>query len=110
MVRQIVDSYIHPTDVKIYYENNVPYMEYRGITKDFNNDTCEVYLRKIPLTISTITYTDNLYEPNEVEITFIGLEDKFSGIYRPEFKTIEKNMTKAQIEKELGYKINIIDK
>ena len=30
MVRQIVDSYIHPTDVKIYYENNVPYMEYRG--------------------------------------------------------------------------------
>lgn len=102
---------IHPTDARIYYENGVPYMEYKGITHDFNNDKCEVYLHRVPLTISALEYTDNLYDPNEFSVTFTEKEyGIFHGKCRPVVKTIERTMTKAQIEKELGYKVNIVDK
>lgn len=101
---------IVPTDVKIYYENGTPYMEYRGVTQNPRFDKVEIYLPKISLSISSIEYTENLYDPDELHVTF---SDKYlvhphKNVFTA--KTIERNMTKAQIEKELGYKVNIVEK
>ena len=95
-----------PTDVKIYYENGIPYMEYRGVTNNFSDDKFEVYFPKIPLNISEFTWDEDYTTVSQLSVTFENYL-KISEV--PRFKIIEKNMTKAQIEKELGYKINIID-
>lgn len=107
MVNTLCKS-IKPIDVRIYYEDGVPYMEYRGITNDFCNDKFEIYLPKIKLEISEFTWTEDCCSFDSLEVTFAN--SNIAGLYKPQFKIIEKAMTKAQIEKELGYKINIIDK
>lgn len=97
---------VQPIDVKIYYENGVPYMEYRGITNDFSNDKFEVYFPKIGLEISEFTWEEDYCAPSRLSVTFDGF---IKNLGKPRFKITEKTMTKAQIEKELGYKVNIID-
>ena len=98
---------IFPTDAKIYYEDGSPYMEYKGITYDWRNDKVEVYFPKISLNISEVQLMEetNGYETLDVTFSVQGFKLK-----KPVFTTIERTMTKAQIEKELGYKVNIVEK
>ena len=101
---------IIPTDVKVYYENGIPYLEYRGIPQNGSFDKVEVYIPKINLNISSIEYTSNLYAPNELNVTFSANHIIEPNNYNVVVTVIERNMTKAQIEKELGYKVNIVEK
>lgn len=107
-------SYIYnikPIDAKIYYEDGMPYMEYRGVTQNFCHDMVEIYIPKIKLEISSLTWStdiDHSGHYDQLEVTFS--DDNIKDIYAPQFKTIERTMTKAQIEKELGYKVKIVDK
>lgn len=109
----IYSTNLQPIDAKIFYENGTPYLEYRGMTTDWNGDQIEVYLPKVSLTVSRIEYSEESVKG--IYDRFIELNVEFSSkdYRRPEeammVKTIEKAMTKAQIEKELGYKIKIVD-
>lgn len=101
---------IKPIDAKIYYEDGVPYMEYRGVTQDCCMDKFEVYFPKIKLEISEFSWTEDINDypySNNLEVTFA--DQNIAKLYGPRFNIIEKAMTKAQIEKELGYKIKIVD-
>lgn len=110
---KIYANNVQPIDAKIFYENGVPYLEYRGMTSDWNGDKIEIYLPKISLQVSCVEYNEDsmrgVYDRLiELNVTFSGKDYR-----RPEealiVKTIEKAMTKAQIEKELGYKVKIVD-
>lgn len=101
---------IKPIDAKIYYEDGVPYLEYRGMTQNFCNDMVEVYIPKIKLEISAVAWEEECirYDTlNKLEVTFS--DETITRQYSPQFKTIERTMTKAEIEKELGYKVKIVD-
>lgn len=99
---------IIPKDVKIYYEDGIPYMEYRGIANGFNCDKFEVHFPKIKLEISEFSFEEEYYSPSKLNVTFS--DENVRNLYKPTFKIFEKTMTKAQIEKELGYKVNIVEK
>lgn len=98
---------IKPIDAKIYYEDGVPYLEYRGMTQNFCNDMVEVYFPKIKLEISAVTWSEEINCDSQLEVTFA--DNAISTLYSPRLKTIERTMTKAEIEKELGYKVKIVD-
>ena len=100
------DSVVFPTDAKIFYEDNKPYLEYTGMVAGINGEEVKIHFPKISL------------EFQEAEINFDRdmMTTTFSSqtlIQSPEDKMtlqiITRNMPKKEIEKELGYKVNIID-
>lgn len=113
MLNTVYANNVVPTDAKIYYENGVPYLEYKGIATDWSGDKIEISLPKINLFISQIEYSEEsirgIYDRLiELNVTFSGTNyNKLENVLST--KTIERTMTKEQIEKELGYKIKIKD-
>lgn len=106
----IISSGVHPTDVKIYIEDGVPYLDYVGTFYATDDSKCKVHFPKIGLTFSKVTQ-----EKEEEEYDYFGykqrvitkfdifaVDDKWAT-----FEVIEREMSKKQLEKELGYKLNI---
>ena len=97
-----------PTDVKVFYENGTPYLEYRGVVNNCREQV-EVYLPKIALNLSAITWeTDESIIYNNARLVAEFANEFADKKDAPVVKTIERTMTKEQIEKELGYKIKIV--
>ena len=105
----IIASPILPTDVKIYTEGGVPYLDYTGTFYTNDGCKCKIHFPKIGLTFSQVT------QEQETEYDYFGYkrkvlmnfnifasDDKFY-----EFEIIEREVSKKQLEKELGYKLNI---
>lgn len=105
----IITSPILPTDVKIYTEDGVPYLDYTGTFYASDGCKCKIHLPKIGLTFSQVT------QEQETEYDYFGYkrkvlmnfnifasDDKFY-----EFEIIEREVSKKQLEEELGYKLNI---
>ena len=99
---------VKPTDLKIYYEDSTPYLDYKGIAET-NYGKVEIHIPKMGLVI------------NELECKYEDVCDgRGASVFATRFyqahsepaaftiRTLERNMTKNQIEKELGYKVNII--
>jgi hypothetical protein len=98
---------IKPTDLKIYYEDGIPYLDYKGIA-DTNFGRVEVCFPKMGLIINGLECTsEEVYnQKGEAVITmrqYLSRSNEYFTI-----KTLERNMTKKEIEKELGYKVNIV--
>lgn len=100
---------ITPIDVKIYTEDGVPYLDYIGTFYTNDGCKCKIHIPKIGLTFSQVT------QKEEEEYDYFGYkrkvlmnfnifasDDKFC-----EFEIIEREVSKKQLEKELGYKLNI---
>ena len=106
----IIDSNITPTDVKIYVENGTPYLDYTGTCYASNGDKIKVHLPKVDLTLTNITqekeYEEWKYQWGSREIltrfNVYASNDKWAT-----FEVIEREVSKKQLEKELGYKLNI---
>lgn len=106
----IIDSNITPTDVKIYVENGTPYLDYTGVCYASNGDKIKVHLPKVGLTLTTITqekeYDEWKYQEGSKKIltkfnVFVS-NDQWAT-----FEVLEREVSKKQLEKELGYKLNI---
>lgn len=105
-----IASPILPTDVKIYTEGGIPYLDYTGTFYTNDGYKCKIHFPKIGLTFSQVT------QEQEAEYVYLGgykrkvlmnfnifaSDDKFY-----EFEIIEREVSKNQLEKELGYKLNI---
>lgn len=104
-------SNITPTDVKIYMEDNVPYLDYIGECMTNNGAKLKVHIPKMGLTLNRIVqeceeefgsfapvYHHRILKSFNIYTT----DDKWC-----EFEIVEREMSKEQIEKELGYKITI---
>lgn len=106
----IISSNIHPTDVKIYIEDNVPYLDYVGTFYAADGSKCKVHFPKIGLTFSKVTQ-----EKEEEEYDYFGYKQRIItkfDVYAVDdewatFEVIERDVTKKQLENELGYKLNI---
>ena len=107
---QIITSSITPTDVKIYTEDGIPYLDYIGTFYDSDGCKCKVHIPKIGLTFSQITQ-----EKEEEEYDYFGHKRKILMNFNVfisddkfwEFEILEREVSKKQLEKELGYKLNI---
>lgn len=106
----IITSSITPTDVKIYTEDGIPYLDYIGMFYDSDGCKCKVHIPKIGLTFSQITQ-----EKEEEEYDYFGYKQKVLMNFNVfvsdnkfwEFEIIEREVSKKQLEKEFGYKLNI---
>ena len=104
------------TSASIFYEDNVPYIDWKGTTILSNGCIADVHIPKMSLDISEIN------QEFEYKHVHDGYRDCYSNIlkskqvfvrdgFKPDEDIIitikEREMTKEQIEKELGYKIKI---
>lgn len=101
-------SNITPVDVKIYYEDGKPYLDYIGNTETAYGKL-KIHIPKIGLDFSHIE--DIMPTESRGMLKLFGLHRDIYAVDNTfyEVEILERNMTKNQIEKELGYKINIKD-
>ena len=105
-----IEGSLMPTDVKIYTEDGTPYLDYTGTCYMSDGCKCKIHFPKIGLTFSQLT------QEQEAEYVYLGgykrkvlmnfnifaSDNKFY-----EFEIIEREVSKKQLEKELGYKLDI---
>lgn len=111
-----IEQTIYPTDIKVFYEDGDPYVSYKGVAIMYG-DTYEIEIPKMDMVIHAIEdicETETQYgcgpfgeSQNQVatRITrhLYAVEDVvFTAT------PIKKKMSKKDIEKELGYKIEIV--
>ena len=104
-----IESSLIPTDVKIYTEDGTPYLDYTGTC--YMSDGCKykIHFPKIGLTFSQVT------QEKEEEYDYFGYKKKVLMNFNVfvsddklwEFEILEREVSKKQLEKELGYKLNI---
>lgn len=108
-------DYIHPTDVKVYMENNKPYLEYTGVI-DRGDEKIKVYFPKIDLTFNVLEqFVDEQYYYDRWDVpigrVFLSHQVMVGNTKTAyEYKVIERTMTKKELEKKLGYKVKIVEK
>lgn len=106
----IIASPITPIDVKIYTEDGVPYLDYIGTFYTNDGCKCKIHLPKIGLTFSKVTQ-----EKEEEEYDYFGYKQIITTAFNVfasndewfKYEIIEREVSKKQLEKELGYKLNI---
>lgn len=105
----IISSGVRPTDVKIYIEDGVPYLDYIGTFYATDGSKCKVHFHKIGLTFSKVMqekeeeYDCFGYKQRIItKFDIFAVDDKWAT-----FEVIEREVSKKQLEKELGYKLNI---
>ena len=100
------DSVVLPVDAKIFYENHKPYLEYTGIVTGANGEKVKIHLPKISLEFQE---TEIKFDRDMMTTTFSSQTLIQSPKDKMTLQIMTRNMTKKEIEKELGYKVNIID-
>lgn len=106
---------VTPVSAEIFYEDGVPYMKYKGTTYISNGTKVMVDIPKMSLALDTIEdtteidYHTNFNDRHRVVSSF---KRKFfatqDGIAYT-IKTLSRTCSKSDLEKELGYKLNLTD-
>ena len=99
------------TSASIFYEDNVPYIDWKGATVLSDGSIANVHIPKMGLDISEISqevedYSDFLSN-KVIKSKQVFVKDGFEPNEDIIITIKEREMTKEQIEKELGYKIKI---
>lgn len=97
---------IKPTDVKVYYEDERLYLDYKGIVNT-NFGKAEIHIPKMSLEIHEIEDSCEYYNEFTERPALVKYQCFASSREFYDIKILERDMTKKEIEKELGYKINI---
>ncbi len=100
---------IKPTDLKIYYEDSTPYLDYKGIAET-NYGKVEIHFPKMGLVLNNFEcHRETLCDGFGASVvTMQEYSTQSDEVFTIE--VLERDMTKKQIEKELGYKVNIVEK
>lgn len=105
----LIRSEITPTDIKVYIENNVPYLDYSGECTLSDGTKYKIHFPKISLTFSS--FKQDMYDEYDFYHGTRKIMPSFNVLVSNdryvEYEVIEREVTKEQLEKELGYKINI---
>lgn len=111
-----ITSTIWPTDVKVFYESNRPYVHYKGKVRTPDGEF-NVEIPKMSMELHAI---DREIDEFFYDCTFGGREgisNKVtvasrlyceSDVYM-NLTPVKVRMTKKQVEKKLGYKVDIVD-
>ena len=105
----IISSSIQPIDVKVYAENGAPYLDYTGTCYMSDGCKCKIHIPKVGLTLTNIkSESDACYDYlGHAKTTLPWFQIYACGDEIFTFEVIEREVSKKQLEKELGYKINI---
>lgn len=102
------------TSAFIFYENNLPYIDWKGTTILSDGSIADVHIPKMSLDISEINQENEAYYNYNydycskiIKSRQIFVKDGFEPDEDIIITIKEREMTKEQIEKELGYKIKI---
>lgn len=110
-----ITSIIWPTDVKVFYEDKKPYVHYKGKVHtsdgDFNVDIpkMSMELHTIDREIDEVYY--DCFGTREVLKNKVTVASRLyceSDVYMS-LTPVKVRMTKTEIEKKLGYKVDIVD-
>lgn len=113
LIGRTITSGVEPKDVKIFYEDGVPYLNYVGTSVCDNGFKVRVIIPKMSLKLENITinteiinkiYKKGLEIPIHTEKRIYSVDEQYAII-----EPIEREVTKEDLEKELGYKLNIAD-
>ena len=113
-----IHASIMPKDVRIYYEDNMPYLEYTGEITANDGTKTEVRLPKISLVYNVIEdnseyYDQYAYGIHGEKLYFTRVKLSQNVIIKNDkwydMQIVEREMTKKQIEKELGYNVKIVE-
>lgn len=108
---------IVPKDIKVFYEDGKPYVEYRGIVR-FGNDTYEIEIPKMDMVLTALeSVVVQCYEYAQGKLgcrltsRSVPVVQNVHAYHNINFKLkpIKKCMTKADIEKKLGHKVEIVE-
>lgn len=107
-------DYIHPIDVKVYVEDNIPYLEYTGIVNR-GDMKIKVHFPKIDLSFNVLEHISEHQtyggDPWGRSLGSVLLSQKVligNTDVAYTYEVIEREMTKEQVEKALGYKVKIV--
>lgn len=106
-----IDRPIKPTDVSIFYEEGKPYLKYKGVTKNDIGLTFEVNIPKIDLEINDIVCCSECQYLGNKEYSFMTSFKQNVCIESNSLMTVKilnRTCSKEDLEKELGYKLNIV--
>ena len=105
-------SQIRPIDVRIYYENKQPYIDYTGEAIGVDNHKWTIHIPKIGLSFDEFKCIRKKdYDPYCGMITNLSLNAFVVPMHDNDilFTITEREMTKEQIEKEIGCKVKIVE-
>ena len=108
---EVLGTEIKCTKASIYYIDNEPFIDWYGITHTSNRYVIEVHIPKMSLNIQKLELDAEReycpYAPYIIKSKQIFVKDGFKSDEDIIFTIREREMTKEQIEKELGYKVKI---
>ena len=97
---------IKPTSVEVFYEDGVPYIKYIGRTELDNGLVVQVEIPKMDLILKeVVSEYDSKYSDKAKIIASQNIYVKSEHWCK--FKPLARTCTKKDLEKELGYKLNI---
>ena len=111
-MRSRICGQVNPTDIKVYYEDGQPYISYKG---EFVGDSgeWEIEIPKMSMVLNALEriidmkyemdFRENITRRMPVCNQFFATHDVAYVI-----RSKKAKMTKADIERELGYRVDII--
>lgn len=109
---QCIINNIQPVDVRIYYEGKQPYIDYTGEAIGTDNHKWTIHIPKIGLSFDEFKCVrEKSYDLYHGIITNLSLTAYTVPKHGNDvmFTITEREMTKEQIEKEIGCKIKIVE-
>ena len=111
--KQTIESPVKPVSAEIFYEDGVPYMKYKGTTYMNNGLKVMIDIPKMSLTLSEIVCaTETEYHTSAVDRVMTSYKREFfantEGIAFT-ITPISRKCRKADLEKELGYRLDLTD-
>lgn len=111
-IRNRICGQVVPTDIKVFYEDGMPYISYKGKTVSDSGEW-EIEIPKMSMVLNTlerivdIEYAMNIYGDTTRRIPVCN---QFFASHDVAYKMHlgKKKMTKRDIERELGYGVDII--
>lgn len=111
--KQTIESPVKPVSAEIFYEDGVPYMKYKGTTYMSNGLKVMVDIPKMSLELSGIECaTETEYHTSAIDRVMTSYKREFFASTEGVAFTISpisRTCSKADLEKELGYKLYLKD-
>ena len=107
----LIQDALRCRDARIYTENGIPYIDWYGTYKTNDGYVLEVHIPKMSLDLSNLEMQRESIWHGDFEVS-ASKQCFVSNAYSDETIIItikEREVTKKQLEKELGYKIKIVE-
>lgn len=111
-IRDRIYEHVIPTDIRVFYEDGRPYIYYKGKLAS-RSEEWEIEIPKMDMAINTLERVTVVREDVNLfgqTLHIAPVCSEFFAVHDIAYRMrkIKKKMTKQDIERELGYKVDII--